>query len=998
MAGLRGRTFGGYQLVEQLLGGGIADVYRGRPIKAGGRDVVIKVIYPEFAHQPGFLPRFRQIVANSGKLASHPHILPLIASGEDSGYLYLVTPFVEAGTLRDWLRKGGRMGAGDVAPFFRQLCDALTYAHSLGVVHGNLKPSNIFLFEGRHVLVGDFGILWDVSHIDMNHAGSGTEVVEFLAPEMLSGQVTQLSDIYSIGAVLFAALTGRAPFQAATPAEVFAAAAHHPVPHLVQANPALAPQAQALDSVIQRAMAKRPEDRFPSAAAVAQIIETSIRQAPGPVVGPALPAGLGTPFIPASPPMPFGSMPLPPELQGSAAAFPAPGMLPHGGAFPAGGAPFGAAGGGFPAPAISLAQAAAAMGSSGVGAGPSLLAQLDPPFPPLPSAARPEPQMEQARMGGLGSTGLQPAVRPPAGNAPSNELPFSESTVHAPAPAPAPSALDVPLQPTMRVPAPGMPANANAGPLLGMGPAGQVGPGALPAFDAPLEQRAVRISGAPRAKLGRPGPAPFPTLDDDDEEFAPQSMPAVRPPAGQSGFAVAGGGGSFDPGARGMSAPPGAGFAREAVPGSAALDQAGHAGYAGHPGESGVLDGPAAFGSSGMLGGAGAEYAGAGESGGQGWGADPRMGGAGGHAGYTGEHFGYSGQYESGQEGVGARWGEYGADYTGEHGAQYTGEYAGARSEWEYGGHSGGHHQADMGSDDRPFSATKLELPRLTSPALVGQPPSWQEIISDTGGVPASMTPNTYGAGNARGERAPTWEDAGESMWHIAVPSGPREQPRVPQHVEAEWAGTGIPGGWEAQEEAGGKSKKKKRGKRGHPEEPEDSGFDDDRVWTVGMTAVRGRRRWPRKVALLMVIIILIDLAALVVLRPDLCPNASCRTLSTTLRQHLGLSQSATAPASFSADPSSVTLSVANGKSAVTTLTINNATKGNVTWKAATTLPWISTNPGSGSLAANSGAAVVLTAKPTNIKPGPYTTKITITFTGATTQSITIPVTLNVTG
>src|SRR5579884_3568805 len=184
MAGLQGRVFGGYQLAEQLPSGGIAEVYRARPSKPGGREVVVKVIYPEFARQPGFLPKFRGIVESCGKLKSHPHILPLLANGEEGGYLYLVTPFVADGTLKDWLYRGGRMGAGDVGPFFRQLCDALSYAHSLGVVHGNIKPSNVYLYEGRHVMLGDFGLLWDVGHLDMEQAGSGMEVVEYLAPEV----------------------------------------------------------------------------------------------------------------------------------------------------------------------------------------------------------------------------------------------------------------------------------------------------------------------------------------------------------------------------------------------------------------------------------------------------------------------------------------------------------------------------------------------------------------------------------------------------------------------------------------------------------------------------------------------------------------------------------------------------------------------------------------------------------------------------------------------
>jgi hypothetical protein len=232
-------------------------------------------------------------------------------------------------------------------------------------------------------------------------------------------------------------------------------------------------------------------------------------------------------------------------------------------------------------------------------------------------------------------------------------------------------------------------------------------------------------------------------------------------------------------------------------------------------------------------------------------------------------------------------------------------------------------------------------------------------------------------------------------MWQPAVQAPPRQESPVPQHVEAEWMGTGIPGGWGAPpaESAG----KRKKGKRAKHDEPEDSGFDDDRVWTVGTTAVRPHRRWPRKLALLMLFIILIDLAALLVLRPDLCPNQSCRTLSASLRQHLGLTQNTPVPPSFTTIPSSITLTVAAGKSASPSLTVNNATSDNAAWKASVGLSWITVNPASGTLAANSAVALTLTAKPTGIKAGTYKTSITITLTGATPQTVTIPVTIKVT-
>ncbi|HEX8729679.1 MAG TPA: protein kinase [Ktedonobacterales bacterium] len=279
MGELKGRVLGGYQLQEEIGGGGVAEVYRAKQATGVGREVIVKVIFKEFARQPGFARNWAYVTAASTKLASHPHILPLVAFGEENEYLYLVTPYVEAGTLADWINKGGRMGVADVAPFFQQLCGALSYAHSLGVVHGNLKPSNVYLHEGRHILLGDFGLLWDVNALDPSWSGADVAAFEYLAPEVFSGQITQAGDIYSLGATLFHSLAGHTPFHMKKLADLIAAAQQQPPPSLGQQQPPLAPAIAALDPVVAQAMAKRPEDRFASAVLVGQAIESAVRQA-----------------------------------------------------------------------------------------------------------------------------------------------------------------------------------------------------------------------------------------------------------------------------------------------------------------------------------------------------------------------------------------------------------------------------------------------------------------------------------------------------------------------------------------------------------------------------------------------------------------------------------------------------------------------------------------------------------------------------------------------
>lgn len=408
MAGLRGRVFGGYQLTDQLGGTGLAEVYRAVPT-AGGREAAVKTLYPEFARQPGFLPNFRRIVSFSAKLVNHPHILPVLASGEEQGYLYLISPYVEHGTLRTWLQEHPRLTAADAAPFFRQLCGAVAYAHSLGIVHGNLKPSNIYLFEGRHVLLGDFGLLWDVRHLDMEHVGSGSEVVEFLAPETFHTQPGQAADIYGLGALLFALLAGRAPFTGTRPRDLYTAHAEQPVPHLAQIDATLTSQTLALDPIIQRAMAKRPEDRFPSAMAIVQAIETALASVPPSLVASAgvTPAGVHAPLT----------------------AAPAPRVQPAG--LAASPVPVGIA----PAATATPAMMSGATPPASITAG---LGHLYPPFPPLAPRQSIEGGMEQLR-----------SITDAPGSASAQQTPFSTErevlaanleiphTARVPAPAPA---------------------------------------------------------------------------------------------------------------------------------------------------------------------------------------------------------------------------------------------------------------------------------------------------------------------------------------------------------------------------------------------------------------------------------------------------------------------------------------------------------------------------------------------------------------------------------
>lgn len=1008
MAGLQGRAFGGYQLTEQLNSGGIAEVYRAQPVKPGGREVVVKVIYPEFARQPGFIPHFRQIVQMSGKLANHPHILPLLANGEENGYLYLVTPYVAAGTLRDWLQKGGRLGATDVGPFFHQLCDALSYAHSLGVIHGNMKPSNVFLFEGRHVLLGDFGMLWDISHMDMNHAGSGTEAVEYLAPEVANGQVTQHGDVYSVGTLLFASITGQAPFHGASPADVFAAHAHMPVPQIAQLNPRQSPAVLALDAVIQRAMAKRPEDRYPSVGAVAQAIETTLRQAP------AMPAAMGgAPLgsMPLGQPVPAGGfMPAGGGMGNSPVSFPGayPGMNPLAGVGMAAGVAAGIAG---MAPGIDTP---AVPGMLGMAAGGPHLRPLDPPFPPLPPAEQIDEHMEQGRIPG----GTIPTMRvaaphgspqpgmPPG--APQNDLP-SQATMHMPAPPPL-SAIPVEnaAWPDLDVGLPEMPVRGGV-----MSPQ-QLQPG--PGGELPAIQRASNPIARSRSGLGQRlmarGAEPDPSME-DIADFAPPILPAVGGPAGAavapppSGFMVAGGKAPQAAAPIPSISSPGVGGE-----GGAFGDDGPYQGQelpaAGNPWR-GPSDGVAPAIQEGRTGEFGTYTVGGGWAGG-----------------YTDE-YAATGGYTDERAAAGYTDEQARAGYTDEYtGERYTsGDDSREMERWTPGGHIAQIAQPAENTDGRPFSATRLGLPSLTSPALRDLPPSWQDVVGEGAPPPARdrelSRDREYehqraeprrpayepfeSSGAFDGASSAAWSNSAEHQWEESREHRRPEEtgdwsavrPAVSTWEESAALSAQIASPDFLQNRSQHDDPLGNRGKpdRRRDEPPQHDEFDDERVWTKGMTAVKPRGRLLRRIALFAIVILLFDMAGLVIARPDLCPNGTCRMVSKQIHQALPFlhTWNISGTPALSTAPSEATLTAVVGKQTTTTLTLTNVGVETLTWQATSGLPWLSITPTTSTLKPGAALRLTITAHPVSVKPTTYTS--TVTF-AVGQDSLDIPVTVTV--
>ncbi|HEY7346670.1 MAG TPA: protein kinase [Ktedonobacterales bacterium] len=271
MAGLEGARLGAYELIERVGSGGMAEVYRAKQSTAFGREVAVKVIRQGYSEDKMFRERFLREAQAIAKL-SHPNILPLIEFGEENDLLYLVMPYAPDGTLRDLIaRVNGPLPLSDATEIFTQLCDAVQYAHEQGIVHRDIKPQNVLIQRGKHLLLADFGIARDASSDQkLTSTGAGVGTVEYMAPEQAMGKSDARSDLYSLGIVLYQMLTGRVPFSGSTPFEIMMKQAQDALQPARSLNPSLPREA---DGVLAMALAKDPDRRFQSASALLRAVQ-----------------------------------------------------------------------------------------------------------------------------------------------------------------------------------------------------------------------------------------------------------------------------------------------------------------------------------------------------------------------------------------------------------------------------------------------------------------------------------------------------------------------------------------------------------------------------------------------------------------------------------------------------------------------------------------------------------------------------------------------------
>jgi serine/threonine-protein kinase len=266
-------TIGRYQIKYELRRGGMATVYRAYDPRFG-RDVAIKVLPPEFLHDPNFRGRFER-EAHIIAALEHPGIVPVYDFSEEAGQPYLVMRFMVGGSLADRIAQGS-LGLPEVARILAAIAPALDMAHARGVIHRDLKPGNILLDEDDNPYIADFGI---AKLVEGSAAFTSTGIVgtpTYMSPEQARGNVALdgRSDVYALGAMLYELLAGQPPYKADTPLSLAMAHVLNPVPHVREAVPDLPAE---VDRVVSRSMAKEREQRYATAGALAGALMAAVQ-------------------------------------------------------------------------------------------------------------------------------------------------------------------------------------------------------------------------------------------------------------------------------------------------------------------------------------------------------------------------------------------------------------------------------------------------------------------------------------------------------------------------------------------------------------------------------------------------------------------------------------------------------------------------------------------------------------------------------------------------
>ncbi|NDJ85037.1 MAG: serine/threonine protein kinase [Chloroflexi bacterium] len=281
---LRGQVLGNkYHLVAKAGDGGMGAVYRAYQTNLR-REVAVKILPTAMAAEPGYRDRFTCEAETAASL-EHLHIVPVYDYGTERGLSYVVMRLLQGGSLLDRLHARAYTlnplpSLGEISSLLRAVANALDYAHQRGVIHCDIKPANIMFDNQGHAVLVDFGIarlVYDTQGTSQKITGTPV----YMAPEQWNAeQPKPATDQYSLGLIVYELLAGRVPFEAPTPHRLMYKHLEEPPPPLISNNNRDFPPA--LDEIINRVLAKEPDERFESCTAFARAFESAIIDCPGP--------------------------------------------------------------------------------------------------------------------------------------------------------------------------------------------------------------------------------------------------------------------------------------------------------------------------------------------------------------------------------------------------------------------------------------------------------------------------------------------------------------------------------------------------------------------------------------------------------------------------------------------------------------------------------------------------------------------------------------------
>ncbi len=313
---MEGTPFGRYRLIELLGQGGMGEVWRAYDTTID-RVVALKVLLPHFAKDPDFDKRFRREARTAARL-DDPHIVPIHDVGEIDGRLYVTMRLINGVDLQTLL-KSGPLPPQRAVHIIDQIASALHTAHQAGLVHRDVKPSNILLAHNDFAYLIDFGIARSATDTKLTSEGSTIGTWAYMAPERFqTGDVQPSSDIYALACVLFECLTGEPPFPGSTLEQIAVGHMVAPPPRPSEVSGAVP---SGLDRVIETGLAKQSTDRYPTAVDMAAAAREAITEPTGhaPHAAPTQPAPVLNypPTQPPWPPAPPWSPPPPPPKRSS---------------------------------------------------------------------------------------------------------------------------------------------------------------------------------------------------------------------------------------------------------------------------------------------------------------------------------------------------------------------------------------------------------------------------------------------------------------------------------------------------------------------------------------------------------------------------------------------------------------------------------------------------------------------------------------------------------